>query len=212
MHNLRLFLPKDYTIEELSKALQLDVPLGNGNGWTASEDLLWELFNEIRDKRPTHILELGSGYSTLVMAASMRKAGIQGKIYSLDHQPKYLEQTRSLLRENKLESFVDLRVAKLEDVTINGYTGPWYDREALSFDKPIDMALIDGPPAILHPHIRFPTLPLIWQSCKPGCRIFLDDAHRKAEKRIVESWIEHHPFRIENFDTTKGLVVLTKDN
>jgi len=211
LHNLRLFLPKEYTIDALSQALQLTVPLGNGNGWTASEDLLWELFREVRENRPTHVLELGSGYSTLVMAASMRKVGLSGKITSLDHHAKYLEQTRSLLCANGLDSYVDLRLAPLKEVTLDGYSGPWYDELALQFDKPIDMVLVDGPPAILHPHIRFPTLPMIWKSCRKGCRIFLHDAHRKAEKRIVETWVRTQDFRIESFDTTKGLAILTKE-
>lgn len=208
-HQCRLWTPGLLVDNQDDYHLPVKLPSVPRGAWTLSSDALKVLVDEIASVRPRHILELGSGYSTLAMAATLRELGIEGKITSLDHKRKYLMQTRLLLERNALSSWVDWRLAPLERCRCIDYDGPWYSMDALTGLDPVDMVLIDGPPAILHPKIRYPTLEILRNKCKPGCRILVDDADRESERQMIARWMESSGVVLEHRNTAKGLAVLT---
>src|ERR1700722_8692814 len=57
------------------RVLEGAAPLPLPGGWAASTDLLGELMRAIAVRRPQCVVELGSGVSTLVIAAALRANG-----------------------------------------------------------------------------------------------------------------------------------------
>jgi hypothetical protein len=57
------------------RVLEGGAPLPLPGGWAASTDLLGELIRAIAARRPQRLVELGSGVSTLVIAAALRNNG-----------------------------------------------------------------------------------------------------------------------------------------
>jgi hypothetical protein len=143
--------------------------------------------------RPRAVLELGSGASTVVLAASMAALyGQQGlpRVFSIDEQPEYLERTRRLLDRAGLAPFVRLAHRPLRDQSILGRATRCYDlrddflRSFLT--TPPDLVLIDGPSG--GGDVRYGTLPALLPHVRRPCRFFLDDALRADEIRVVSRW------------------------
>ena len=73
----------------------------------------------------------------------------------------------------------------------------WYDdaaltaglRAALAGD-PIDLLLVDGPPAYAAGHglARYPALPVLGDRLAPGATVVLDDAERPGEQEVLRRW------------------------
>ncbi len=66
---------------------------------------------------------------------------------------------------------------------------PWYDfRADEMLPEAIDLLAIDGPPRKLDPLVRYPARPRLFLRLRPGATVFLDDAGRAGEKRVLELW------------------------
>ena len=74
-------------------------------GWAASPNFLRVMMEQIQERRPQVILELGSGVSTVVAAYTLERLGT-GRLYSLDHDQEFLQITASMIREHALEERV----------------------------------------------------------------------------------------------------------
>ncbi|HYI22385.1 MAG TPA: hypothetical protein VEX62_07085, partial [Candidatus Limnocylindrales bacterium] len=68
----------------LRDMLQLERPLPPTRGWAASPDLLLHAANRIADTRPKAIVEMGSGTSSIVLGACLKRFG-PGTLISLEH-------------------------------------------------------------------------------------------------------------------------------
>src|SRR5262249_14205215 len=73
----------------------------------------------------------------------------------------------------------------------------WYDEAALVEglhhalgDDPIDLLLVDGPPAYAAGHglARYPALPVLGGRLAPGATVILDDAERPGEQEVLRRW------------------------
>ncbi|NYJ17872.1 O-methyltransferase [Nesterenkonia sandarakina] len=158
-------------------------PTGN---YALDAPAMLHLLHLIRSKRPQRILELGSGTSTIWIAYLCRELGIE--LVSLDHLEGYAQQTKAALRRHGLEDVVDLRVAPLEPVQIDGQTFEWYAQGASSDLSGIDLLIVDGPPKSTGPRARFPAVPALRDKLSDQATIVLDDMHRSGEVEILESW------------------------
>lgn len=151
------------------------------------------LVEEVRRSRPAVVLELGSGASTIWLAAALSALG-HGRLVSIEHDPAYHAATLELLQANGLESRVDLRLAPIRPCTLDdGRDWPWYDTDAFAGIERVDLLLVDGPPQSVGPMSRFPAFEHLRGSLAPGARIFVDDATRGDEQRMVKQWCEAEP-------------------
>lgn len=151
--------------------------------WAMQRGALAELDAFLVREMPEHILECGSGLSTLLLARYARATG--ATVVTLEHQLRYLHRTGAWLQDEGLRKHVDLRHAELGQYS----EGPWYQTP---LPDNIDFALIDGPPEgsggrrrafyEIYPHLRADGRWHVW----------LDDAHRPAEAGAVADWIDHH--------------------
>src|SRR5579864_4662100 len=95
------------------RVLEGGAPLPPPGGWAASTDLLGELMRLIM-LRPTRlVVELGSGLSTLVIAAALRANG-SGRLISIDADPDYAASTRAQLQRHGLGEWAEVRGATLK--------------------------------------------------------------------------------------------------
>ena len=104
---------------QLLALLKLDAPIPATRSWAASPDLLLTLLQHARASKPSVVLDLGSGMSTLVLA----KSAPQAKVISIDNSPEFAAKTAAMLSSHASAN-VDLRIAPLVPHT-SGVD--WYD-------------------------------------------------------------------------------------
>lgn len=186
----------------LSKALKHAV----FDDWSINRACAEALFEELMRRRPSSIVDFGSGVSTLVAALYAgivnaqrdvgRGTGILGhdtnpvSVVALDHQDKYLARTRAALDAAGLASpHVNLVAAPLVRLDKHGVVGRTYQYE---FQRvpPIDFVFIDGPPESVG---RNATLPSVVDRLAPQWAAWLHDAVRPGERRIVAEWAKKLP-------------------
>lgn len=194
----------------LQTLLQPRFPLPAMRSWAVSPDFGVVLLKELLRNKPRRVMELGSGVSTLITAYCLERQG-GGRLLSIDHDEKFLEQTRQSLGDHGLGEFVELRYAPLKPLDLGGTTFTYYEAEALKAEPGIELLTVDGPPGRLQQQARFPALPLLEGLLAPKATVLLDDAARPDEKAIVRSWGERWPeFRHEYGDCEKGVSLLRR--
>jgi len=167
-------------------------PLPVPGGWAASTDLLGEVLRAAAAGQPQRVVELGSGLSTLVIAAALR-AQARGHLISIDAEADYAAQTRQQLLRQGLSEWAEIRVAALRSQRLGDEQRPWYDLAELADLRDIDLLLVDGPPTALRADIRQPALPFFWERLSPGAIVLLDDAARPGERAIANAWRRQFP-------------------
>jgi predicted O-methyltransferase YrrM len=165
--------------------------------WAASPDFLVPLAEAIHTHKPQHIVELGSGTSTLISAYCLEQIGI-GKITSLDHDATFAQATRDLLITHGLTSWADVIHAPL----VEG----WYTLPEL---QKIDLLIVDGPPARHGEHSRYPALPRLINALNPNALIIVDDYMRHTEFESVQRWLTEFNLQVVSaIPNEKGLIIL----
>lgn len=179
-------------------------------GWAASTDVLVEVLRLVTADRPALIVEFGSGLSTVLMAAALKRNG-SGKIISVDHDPDYAAATRRDLELYGLQAHAEVRVVPLKDQLIGGETRPWYDMAALQDLRAVDLAFVDGPPAQIREDIRWPSLPFLWDRLSHSGKVVMDDAARPEERRMIEAWKSvYADATFASIAAEKGAVIIAK--
>jgi predicted O-methyltransferase YrrM len=162
---------------------------------------LWELCRRLRPRR---ILEVGSGISTLVFSAFHEQYREElrggGSVVSLEHDPKWLGTTKSLLDDAGHKSRVEFLELNLDSAAASprewAFPKGVLDKVAeLASDEGFDLCLIDGPPA--HQFGRTPTLPALLPYVRRGGVFVLDDACRTHELSLCRSWQSRYAKHIQ---------------
>jgi len=189
--------------------LDLDGSLPATRGWAASPDFLLELARHALSRRPLCIVECSSGTSTLVLARCAQRNGT-GKVFSLEHDRQYAEQTRQQLARHGLSAWVEVIDAPLQPHQLAGEEWPWYRYEKLPQQAAIDMLVIDGPPQATRSMARYPAGPLLFPLLNAGAAVFLDDAARPGEQAVLQRWqVEFPQLAQSTRPCEKGCTVLT---
>jgi predicted O-methyltransferase YrrM len=112
---------------------------------------LWALLQE---SRPTRILDLGSGFSSFVFRLWAKTTGAPTTVWSVDHEPEWLNRTREFLQSFELP---------VENLT------SWEQFRERDFDLILhDLGTID---------LRIASLDTVLSLPRPGGLIILDDVH-----------------------------------
>lgn len=178
----------------MQHVFQRPEPLAAMTSWSVAPEFAWWLFQHVTTTRPGKIIELGSGTSTLVIAAALKQLGV-GRFLSFEHDHAYLEKTRALLQVCDLQDHVELIYAPLEEMQLEGLAYRWYDLPYDLIDHMIgreglDLLLVDGPPAATNYHARYPALARLRDYCSESTLVLLDDAGREEEQEILGRWGE----------------------
>lgn len=180
--------------------------------WSAAPDFMTLIVEHALATQPATIFECSSGLTTLMLARCCQMNG-QGELYSLENGPEYAANTRSYFKRYGLDDYATVLDAPLEKMMLNGDEFLWYRTDEIPAHIPaqsIDMLVIDGPPGFIQKNSRYPALPQLFDLLAEGCTIFLDDAVREDEKRIVALWQAEYPgLEHQYVDTERGCSILT---
>jgi len=207
------------TISQLQHLIFLEaylkprLPLPMTRRWAASPDFLQLLVETIVETRPTCVVEAGSGVSTIVGAYTLKREGIDGKIYSLDESSEFADQTRRLVRLHGLEDYVTVCHAPLCPSGAKAKDMDWYDTSCLEHGRRVDLLIVDGPSAYGEDAglARYPAYPLLRDSLAPDAVILMDDAGRKGERNVLRMWHDEYPeLTMSERFCEKGAVVLKR--
>lgn len=176
------------------------------NCWTIGEDTLSFLVEELQSLRMEHLVEFGSGASTVRLALRFP----QTAILSIENSPRFYQHTLRLL-DNVPAHRVTLELRDLHwqrhgfGLYQSYHPGPMPDR--------VDAAIIDGPPWWTT-RGREACLYQVFDVLRIGGRVYLDDFGRPAEQQIVRNWLSSYPgaFQVKAVACGHGLCVLEKIN
>ncbi|WP_426688995.1 class I SAM-dependent methyltransferase [Rhodanobacter ginsengiterrae] len=176
--------------------------------WTASPDLLSEIARQIRKRKPSRLLELGSGISTIVTASAL-KWNNHGHLYSLDHDASYAHATSVELEQAGLCAFAEIRHAPLVKDPLR--SSAWYDESVIADIGQLDIVIVDGPPTDLDPNAREPALVTLWRLLSVGGIMIFDDTNRPGDRRMIQAWSALCPAaKLTWLPLEKGCVLIEK--
>jgi predicted O-methyltransferase YrrM len=185
-----------------------NAPLPLMQGYAADPELSLAIVNQIIEMRPDHILDIGSGLSTILAGYTVKKID-HGQVITIEHHLDYYSQMMKQIKIHGLEKQVTLIHAPLINYELNGKNWLWYDMSKVENDIDFDLVLIDGPPGNIQEMARYPALPLLRNRLNPQALLILDDANRPAEKQIISNWMNEFPgWEIKEIKTLKGLIIL----
>lgn len=187
-------------------------PLPSFTGWAASPELVSTLVTLILQHRPQHVMELGSGASTIVAAYALDEIG-SGRITALDHDATYAAHTRDELEKHNLDGRADVVTASLVGQEIDGEAWDWYELGSIRHDDLVDLLIVDGPPRETRATARYPALPVLHPRLAANAIVVLDDAYRDDEQEILQRWLKRYPeFRLTYQESGKGIAVLWRES
>lgn len=189
MTDLDLLYRKLEAVTGLYATLDLRAPLPPLGDWAIDPFMAVTIVNTILDVRPRLVVECGSGASTVVAGAALRKLGGRRRLLSVDHNPLYAGISRSHVLRHGLQQWAEVREAPLVD----GPYGLWYELSAFDTDADIDLLLVDGPSTEIGPDARRPALPALYDRLSHDARILVDDAVREGEQAAIASWQRDFP-------------------
>jgi predicted O-methyltransferase YrrM len=186
---------------QLSNLMQFKSAIPPTRSWAASPDLLLLISETVKKNRPSLVVELGSGVSTLVCA----KSGAR-KVISIDNSEEYGAKTRDLLKEHKVRG-AEIRIAPLRPYA-NG--SEWYDVAAIEDLKKIDLLIVDGPPGSKNPEARYPALKEFKDKLSAKAIVIIDDVKRDGERKLAEDFAKSLPNHVLTIlDHEKGTAVIS---
>ncbi len=203
---------------ELQKALEPADFMPPLRGWAASPDVIRILIRVIFDRKPSLVVECGSGSSSVWLGYALRRAG-GGRLVALEHDASYADRTRALVAAHGLDDIVEVRFAPLVAVHAEpdddsrkevATSQLWYDTAAIEDLADIGVIFVDGPPAATGREARYPAVPTLLPKCADDVVIVLDDAARPDEVAVGDRWLAEQPrLRREIEPAEKGAHVFT---
>lgn len=174
------------------------MPMGlpERTGWELADDALWWINDTIqRLDTPMHILELGSGISTVAVLRTALDLEFTEDSFiftSIEHDRQYLNATDKLIKRafpnngwKTAFGLLHLWYASLDE--LSGYYDHTRLFRALQLKPKVDLLIVDGPPG-QYKSRHFAVSPdyPIAPALKKGCLILWDDTHRPEEKKVVK--------------------------
>jgi predicted O-methyltransferase YrrM len=178
--------------------------------WAVEADFAGIVAREV-EQAPGLVVECGSGATTLIIAAMLRRSG-RGRLVSIEHDEAYAERTTRALEAAGLLDVVELVVAPLRDRQVAGRTVRWYDAERVTqaIDADIDLLVVDGPPQRTR-WSRWPALAVLHPRLAPHATVLVDDGRTRAALATTRAWTDAFP-DLERYwlDSVKGTWLLRR--
>lgn len=179
----------------LHRELQFGIPLPAMRGWSVSADFAALLVELMRVHRPSRIVELGGGSSTIITAYAIREVNPQARVIAVEADEGFANKARVELNHYNVEDVAEVIHAPISRTMIGEQPWLWYDLAALQSLQAIDFLLVDGPAQHNNPRrmVRYPALPMLCDRLNPGALILMDDTNREDETLIAERWEREYP-------------------
>ena len=156
--------------------------------WRLEKDVCQLIGKYCEEYRPEHVLEFGSGLSTLILAHEAEKGNVK-KIWSIDHQKNFPGHPGEILEKTGQKSFVNLCSFPIRLKYFAGKLFQFYSipKRLLKEIGKLDMVLIDGPPYYFHG--REAALYMIFNLLGNESLVLLDDVVRQnREMKYIDNW------------------------
>ncbi|WP_152345669.1 class I SAM-dependent methyltransferase [Brevibacterium sp. CFH 10365] len=163
-------------------------PLGR---WALDARSMLHLAQVFEDKRPSRVLELGSGTSSVWLGYLAESLGAQ--IVSVEHDEEFADRTDELLGLHGLNDVVTVKRAPLEPLRLGDVDYNWYAAGALSDVEDVDLVLVDGPVGSTNRWARYPAVPMLWSALARDVVVVLDDSTRPDEADALDAWTAEYP-------------------
>ncbi|MGV2854619.1 class I SAM-dependent methyltransferase [Glutamicibacter sp. AGC13] len=160
-------------------------------GYALDAQALLHLIDVLERVQPKLIVEFGGGTSTIWMAYICEKFGT--RIISFDHLEEYLSRTQTEVDRHGFSDMVELRLAPLEEIQVEGKNYSWYSLAELDDLEDVDLLFIDGPPESTGTNARRPAMHVMTARLNDDAVIVLDDTHRESEQDTVQNWTSSFP-------------------
>ena len=144
----------------------------------------------LNDRR--HIVELGSGVSTVMLARLFAQLGGAGErpLVAVEHDARWRSWVVGQLAAEGIDADVVVVEAPLGPLADAGGLA-WYDEAAIDAAVgAIDLLVIDGPPAFEPGYglARHRALVVLRDRLVPGATVVLDDIERAGEQEVLRRW------------------------
>jgi hypothetical protein len=187
-------------------------PLDYGN-WAIDPFFGKVLAQLVHRHQPTHILECGSGTSTVFMAQLQKRVCEGGTVTALEHLDKYAQKSRQIIEEHDLTDTATVVHAPLEECQVDGKTLTWYRVNTERFEgREIEMMVVDGPPQSTGPLARYPAAFVMKPCLADDCVIVMDDGDRDDEQKAARRWADLLGAKLEYTGGPKGAYVLRRES
>lgn len=164
------------------------------------------------------VVELGSGTSTVLLARLLhQRPPLCGfRIAAVEHDARWAQWVTEQLDREGMGAHVVVVHAPLVAHPRAERGLSWYDDAALAEGlrtalrgDPIDLLLVDGPPAYAADHglARYPALPVLRDRLAPGATVVLDDAERPGEQEILRRWERENGLDFDRRANRAGVAV-----
>lgn len=187
--------PQIESLISLYRVLDGRVDLPSMRIMAASPDFMLHVVDHIRRHAPKRIVECGAGTSTVVMAHMLKTLGHDAHIYAIENHAPTIARLTVQLRRHKLERFVTIIAVPLVERRYDGFETifHWYDLGSGAIPSSIDLLVVDGPFSRVNAYARYPAGPELLPKLSREAHIFVDDANRREEARMVLLWQKLYP-------------------
>lgn len=155
-------------------------------------------------RRPTVIVECGSGISTVLIGLVLRHQGYApGDVvfHSLEGERRWLETTRAAAAQLDVDAYARMHHTPIVPHAWSGGQDHAFDLAAVDGLAAVDLLLIDAPPAAFG---RRGVLPSLAGSLAEGALVLLDDAARDEEQEAVDAWVDAGIVRLLGYAPVGG--------
>jgi hypothetical protein len=142
----------------------------------------------VNDRR--HVVELGSGVSTVILARLFNQlGGPERRLVAVEHDATWRSWVTGQLAREGIDGCVDVVAAPLSSAA-DGEPA-WYDEAVIDAAVDVvDLLVVDGPPAfeVGFGLARRRALPALRGRLVPGASVVLDDIERDGEQEVLRGW------------------------
>jgi predicted O-methyltransferase YrrM len=167
---------------------------------------LLHLVNDIIINHRRKILEFGSGISTIIIGRLIRFNGLNSRVISIEHDASWAAEMQDLITLENLEEIVRIVHAPLISTQHTFPTNQWYDTTIIDreLNGIFDMVIIDGPPAweTQKKEARYQALPFVFSKLAQKSIVYLDDANREGEQKIITRWEKEFSIKFKTTGNT----------
>jgi predicted O-methyltransferase YrrM len=164
----------------------------------------------LNDRR--HIVELGSGVSTVMVARLLAQlaGAARRRLVAVEHDGRWRRWVVGQLDAEGIGADVVVVEAPLRPLDDDGGLA-WYDEAAVDAAvDAIDLLVIDGPPAHEPGRglARHRALAVLHERLVPGATIVLDDIERPGEQEVLRRWEDELGLAFRRLDEA-GVAIAT---
>jgi hypothetical protein len=150
-------------------------------GGASNYGLMYIIFRIANELRPTSVLDVGAGQSTILWNRLLNLAWIQ-RVLTVESDQEWAQHTASRADH-------EILCSPLNTYRIGGRDVQTYDWESIRARGPFDVVLCDGPRGTQR-YSRFGVVDLVDSGLPEDFVIVIDDAERTGEQDTISSIVE----------------------